>query len=74
MCTTNKQLFCTLHYQLYHRGQDNNAAESLASICNNIGSNEPRNVSAVGKVGGNHVVNSIGDTEIITTAMVLGLT
>jgi hypothetical protein len=32
-------LFCTLHYQLYQRGQENNAAESLASIGNNSANN-----------------------------------
>ncbi len=68
-------MFCTLHYQLYQRGQENIAAESLASICNNSGNNEPRDVSAVGKVIGDHainnnnhdvaVVNNAGDTEII---------
>jgi hypothetical protein len=70
-----KRLNCTLHYQLYLRGQDNNAAESLASIHNNSANNEPRDVSAVGKVGGDHAinnnnrdvafVNNVGDTEII---------
>ncbi len=69
------QPFCTLHYQLYQRGQENNAAKSLASICNNSGNNEPRDVSAVGNVGSDHainnnnrdvaVMNNIGDTEII---------
>jgi hypothetical protein len=68
-------LFCTLHYQLYLRGQDDNAAESLASIHNNSGNNEPRDVSAVRNVGGDHAinnnncdvafVNNIGDTKII---------
>ncbi len=68
-------MYCTLHYQLYLRGQDNNAAESLASICNNSANNEPRDVSAVGNVGGDHTinnnnrdvvfVNNVGDTEII---------
>ncbi len=48
---------------------------SLASICNNSGNNEPRDVSTVGKVGADHainnnnrdvaVVNNVGDTEII---------
>jgi hypothetical protein len=75
MCTTKKQLFCTLHYQLYQHGQDNNAAESLASIRDNSGNNEPRDVSAVGNIGDDHainnnnhdvaVVNNVGDTEII---------
>jgi hypothetical protein len=37
-----KRLYCTVHYQEYLRGQDNNAAESLASICNNSANNEPR--------------------------------
>ncbi len=70
-----KKLFCTLHYQLYQRGQENNAAESLASIRNNSGNNEPRDVSAVENIGGDHainnnyrdvaVVNNIGDTKII---------
>jgi hypothetical protein len=68
-------LFCPLHYQLYQRGQENNAAESLASICNNSSNNEPCDVSAVGNVGGDHaindnnhdvaVMNNVGDTEII---------
>ncbi len=67
-----KQSFCTLHYQLYLHGQDNNAAKSLASIRNNSGNNEPRDVSAVRNVGGDHtinnnnhdmaVVNYVGDT------------
>jgi hypothetical protein len=70
-----KQSICTLHYQLYQHGQESNAAESLASICNNSGNNEPRDVSAVGNIGGDHainnnncdvaVMNNIGDTEII---------
>ncbi len=70
-----KKSFCTLHYQLYQPGQENNAAESLTSICNNSGNNELRDVSAVGNVGGDHainnnnrdvaVVNNVGDTEII---------
>ncbi len=70
-----KRSFCTLYYQHYLRGQDNNAAKSLASICNNSGNNEPRDVSAIGNVGGDHAinnnnrdvafVNNIGDTEII---------
>ncbi len=65
----------TTHYQLYQRGQANNAAESLASIHNNSCNNEPRDVSAVGNVVGddtinnnNHVVaimNNVGGTEII---------
>ncbi len=48
---------------------------SLASICNNSANNGPRNVSAVGNVGGNHAINNnnrdvafvsnIGDTERI---------
>jgi hypothetical protein len=56
-------------------GKKNNAAESLASIHNNSGNNEPCDVSVVGNVGGDHainnnnrnvaVVNNIGDTEII---------
>jgi hypothetical protein len=59
----------------YLCGQDNNAAESLASICNNSANNEPRDVSAVGNVGSDHainnndrdvaLVNNIGDTENI---------
>jgi hypothetical protein len=75
MCTPRKRLYCTVHYQLYLRGQDNNAAESLSSICNNSANNEPRDVPAVGKVGGDHAiinnncdvafVNNVGDTEII---------
>jgi hypothetical protein len=75
VCTTKKQLFCTLHYQLYLHGQDNDAAESLASIHSNSGNNEPCDVSAVGNVGGDHainnnnrdvaVVNNVSDTEII---------
>jgi hypothetical protein len=70
-----KRLFCTLHYQLYLHGQDNNAAESLASICNNIDNNEPCDVSAVGNDGDDHAinnnnrdvafVNNVDDTEII---------
>jgi hypothetical protein len=70
-----KKLCCTLHYQLYQHGQENNSAESLASIRNNSGNNEPRDVSAVGNVGGDHainnnncdvaIVNNVGDTEII---------
>ncbi len=70
-----KRLFCTLHYQLYLHGQDNNAAESLASIHNNSANNEPCDVSAVGNIGGDHAinknncdvafVNNVGDTEII---------
>ncbi len=68
-------MFCTLHYQLYQRGQDKNAAESLASIHNNSGNNELRDFYAVGNVGGDHainnnnrdvaVMNNVGDTEII---------
>jgi hypothetical protein len=71
----NKKLFCTLHYQLYQHGQENNAAESLASICNKSGNNQSRDVSTVGNVGGDHainnnnrdvaVVNNVGDIEII---------
>ncbi len=70
-----KKSFCTLHYQLYQCGQENNAAESLAIIRNNSGNNEPHDVSAVGNIGGDHainnnncdvaVVNNVGDTEII---------
>jgi hypothetical protein len=61
-------------HQLYQRGQEKNAAESLASIRNNSGNNEPRDVAAVGNVGGDHAVNNNnhdvavvnnGDTEII---------
>jgi hypothetical protein len=52
-------LYCTVPYQEYLRGQDNNAAESLASIRNNSAINEPRDVSAVGKVGGDHAINVI---------------
>ncbi len=68
-------MYCTLHYQLYLHGQDNNAAGSLASIHNNRSNNEPRDVSAVGNVGGDHAinnnnrdvafVNNLGDNEII---------
>ncbi len=68
-------MFCTLQYLLYQRGQENNAAESLASICNNSGNNEPCDVFAAGNVGGDHainndnrdmaVVNNVGDTKII---------
>ncbi len=75
MHNQKNQLFCTLHYQLYQRGQDNNAAESLASIRNNSDNNELCDVSTVGNVGGDHainnnnrdvaVVNNVGDTEII---------
>jgi hypothetical protein len=67
--------FCTLHYQLCLCGQDNNAAESIASIHNNSGNNEPGDVSAVGNVGGDHAINNnnrdvafvsnVGDNEII---------
>jgi hypothetical protein len=74
-CTTTTKMFFTLHYQLYQRGQENNAAESLASIHNNNGNNEPCDVSAVGNICGDHainnnnldvaVVNNFGDTEII---------
>ncbi len=35
-----KRSYCTVHYQEYLRGQDNNAAESLASIRNNSANNE----------------------------------
>jgi hypothetical protein len=62
-------LLRTLH------GQDKNAAESLASIRNNSANNEPRDVSAVGNIGGDHainynnrdaaLVNNVGDTENI---------
>jgi hypothetical protein len=68
-------LYCTVHYQEYLHGQDNYAAESLASIRNNSANNEPCDVSAVGNVGGDHaiknnnrdvaLVNNIGDTVII---------
>jgi hypothetical protein len=68
-------MYCTVHYQEYLREQDNNAAESLASIRNNSANIEPRDVSAVGNIGGDHainnnnhdvaLVNNIGDTEII---------
>ena len=70
-----KKSFCTFHYQLYQHGQENNAAESLASIRDNRGNNEPHDVSAVGNVGGDHainnnncdvaVMNNVGDTDII---------
>jgi hypothetical protein len=70
-----KKSFYTLHYQLYQHGQENNAAESLASIRNNSGNNGPRDVSADNNVGGDHainnnnrdvaVVNNVDDTEII---------
>ena len=70
-----KRSLCIVHYQIYLRGQDNNAAESLASICNNSANNELRDVSAVGNIGGDHainnnnhdvaLVNNVGDTEII---------
>jgi hypothetical protein len=72
-CTTKNKLLCTLHNQLYLCGQNNNAAESLASICNNSGNNEPSDVPAVGNVGGDYAinnnsrdvafVNNVGDTE-----------
>jgi hypothetical protein len=72
---SKKKVFCTLHYQLYLCGQDDNAGESLASICNNSGNNEPHDVSAVGNIGGDHAINNnnrdvvfvinVGDTEII---------
>ncbi len=62
-----KRSYCTLHYQLYLCGQDNNAAESLASIRNNSANNEPRDVSTVENIGGDHainmaLVNNVGDT------------
>ncbi len=70
-----KKLFGTPHYQLYQCGQESTAAESLTSICNNSGNDEPRDVSAVGNIGGDHAINKIihdvavvynvGDTEII---------
>jgi hypothetical protein len=70
-----KRSYCTVHYQHYLRWQDNNAAESLASIHNNSANNELHDVSAVGNVGGGHAinnnnhdvafVNNVGDTEII---------
>jgi hypothetical protein len=82
ICTTRKKLFCTLHYQLYLRGQDNNAAESFASTHNNSSNNEPCDVSAVGNVDGDHAinnnnrdvafVNNIGDTEIIHDSCGIG--
>ncbi len=69
-----KRSYCTVHYQEYLCGQDQNAAESLASIRNNSANYEPRDVSAVGSVGGDHainnnnhdvaLVNNVGDTEI----------
>jgi hypothetical protein len=75
LTTQQKQLFCNLHSQLSQCGQDNNAAESLASIRNNSGNNKPCGVSAVGNIGSDHainnnkhdvaVVNNVGDTEII---------
>jgi hypothetical protein len=70
-----KRLHCTVHYQIYLHGQDNNAAENLASIRNSSANNEPHDVSAVGNIGGDHainnnnravaLVNNVGDTEII---------
>jgi hypothetical protein len=67
--------YYTLNYQLCLCGQDNNAAESLASTRNNSAKNEPRDVSAVGNGGGDHAINNdnhdvafvndVGDTEII---------
>jgi hypothetical protein len=70
-----KRSYCTFHYQLYLCGQNNNAAESLASIRNNSANNKPRDVCAVGNVDGDHAmnnndcdvafVNNVGDTEII---------
>jgi hypothetical protein len=70
-----KRLICTFHYQVYLRGRNNNAAEGLASIRNNSANNKPRDVSAIGNVGGDHAinnnnrdgafVNNVGDTEII---------
>jgi hypothetical protein len=71
----SKRLYCTVHYQLYLCGQDNNAAESFASIHSNSANNEPRDVSAIGNIGGDHAinnnnrdvafVNNVGDTKII---------
>ncbi len=68
-------MYCTVHYQHYLSGQDNNAAESLASIRNNSANNEPRDISALGNLCGDHAinnnnrdvafVNNVGDTEII---------
>jgi hypothetical protein len=68
-------LYCTVHYQEYLCGQDNNAAERLTSIRNNSNNNEPCDDSAVGNLGGDHainnnnadvaLVNNVGDTEII---------
>jgi hypothetical protein len=79
-----KRLYCTFHYQLYLHGQDNNAAESLARICNNSANNESCDVHAVGNVGGDHTinnnyrdvafVNNVGDTEIIHDSCGTGLT
>ncbi len=70
-----KRLYCTVHYQEYLCGQDNKAAESLASIHCNSANNEPHEVSAIGNVDGDHainnnnrdvaLVNNIGVTEII---------
>jgi hypothetical protein len=70
-----KKTFCTLHYRLYQCGKENNAAQSLASIRNNSGNNDPRDVTDVGNVGGDHaiinnnrdaaVMNNVDDTEII---------
>jgi hypothetical protein len=70
-----KRSYCTVHYQHYLHEQDNNAAESLVSIHNNSANNEPRYVSAVGNVGGDHAindnncdvafVNNVGDIETI---------
>ncbi len=84
ICTTKKQSFCTLHYQLYQRGQAHNDAESLTSILNNSGNNEPRDVSAVGNIGGDHAINNNNHyvavvktlviLKLFTTAVVLGLT
>jgi hypothetical protein len=51
-------LYCAFHYQEYLHGQDNNAAESLASILNNSDNNEPHDVFAVGNVGGDHAINN----------------
>jgi hypothetical protein len=75
MCTTKIRSYCSVHYQEYLHGQDNNTAESLASIHNNSANNEPRDVSAVGNIGGDNAinnnnrdvafVNNVGDTEII---------
>ncbi len=73
-----KRSYCTVHYQEYLRGQENNAAESLASIrnnSNNSANNELSDVSVVENIGGDHainnnnrdmaLVNNVVDTEII---------